>query len=355
MAGSGGQPSCFPTPKQKFCGKSCPLKNDPSVGCAEPSCAPCALANAVAGCAASGQCNIQSCNQGFDDCNSDPSDGCEVNTASDPHNCGSCGQDCSATGGTTNWACIQGKCQISNCPAGKGDCDGNASNGCETNLATDAKNCSFCGNDCSAKVRHAAATCSSDTCGYTKCSAGWADCDGNKANGCEQDVATDPTHCGGCSTVCNSTHGQPACVGSNCAISCSPGWGNCRNGTSDGCETNLLTTTAHCGTCNTACENQHGTTSCSNGTCRPQCSGTYANCDGNNANGCETDTNTDSNNCAGCGKQCSGGQTCQNGSCKCPLGTVLNNNGTCCKAKGASCQQNSDCCGNNCHKDGKCG
>jgi hypothetical protein len=354
VAGSGGQPNCFPTPDQKFCGESCPPKDDPSFGCAEPSCAACSLPNAVAGCAGSGQCDIQSCSSGFSDCNNDPSDGCEVNTANDPHNCGSCGDDCSASGGATNWACNQGKCQVSNCPVGQGDCNSDASDGCETDLVSDAKNCSFCGNDCGATVQHAALTCSSSTCGYTKCDAGWADCDGNTANGCEQDVSTDATHCGGCNTVCNSTNGKAACVAGKCAITCNPGYGDCSNGTSDGCETDLLTSTAHCGKCNTACKNQYGSTSCSNGTCNPQCSSGYANCDGNKANGCEANTNRDGNNCGGCGKKCSGGQTCQGGSCACPSGTVPDN-GTCCKPKDASCYQNGDCCSNHCGHGHTCG
>lgn len=354
VAGSGGQPNCFPTPDQKFCGESCPPKDDPSFGCAGPSCAACALPNAVARCAASGQCDIQSCLQGFDDCDSDPSDGCEVNTANDPRNCGSCGNDCAAAGSATNWACNQGKCQVSNCPPGKGDCNGTASDGCEADLASDAKNCSFCGNDCGATVQHATPSCSSSACGYSKCNAGWADCDGDPANGCEQDIATDPSHCGSCNAVCDSTNGQAACVAGKCAITCNPGYGDCINGPSDGCETNTNTDRNHCGKCNIACTNPHGSTSCGGGRCRPQCSSPYADCDGNKANGCETNTNTDSSHCGGCGTKCSGGRTCQSGSCACPSGTVLNN-GSCCKPKDTACKQDGECCSNHCHHDGKCG
>ncbi len=359
IAGSGGQSNCFPSPTQKFCGKDCPSKDDPAHGCADPSCAACDLPNAVSNCAANGQCGVESCNPGFNDCDSDPSDGCEVNTDNDPHNCGSCGHDCFTPGDTTNWVCNQGTCEVSNCPTGKGDCNKDSKDGCEVTLTSDPKNCAFCGNDCSGTVQHAGATCANGTCGYSSCNLGWANCDGDATNGCEQDVATDPTNCGGCNKVCNSTNGQPACILGLCTIACNPGYGDCKNGPSDGCETNLGNDTAHCGKCNIACSNQHGTTSCSSGTCNPQCSSGYADCDGNKANGCETNTNTSNSNCGGCGTNCTGGRTCQTGTCKCGSNQVVYNNACCtpsCSGKtcgagdgcGGTCQSGSGCCTPSC-------
>ncbi len=319
-SGLGGTGSkCFPSPGQKFCGgQSCPMKDDPSHGCAQSSCSACAVPNAVANCASDGSCGIQSCNAGFSDCNSDAADGCETNTGSDPHNCGGCGHDCFSPGDTTNWLCNQGTCMASNCPTGKGDCNNNTSDGCETDLASDPNNCAFCGNDCSATVRHATPTCANGTCGYSKCDAGWADCDGNATNGCEQDIATDATNCGTCGTVCSGTNGHAACVAGQCTIGCNSGYGDCDGNVTNGCETHLSSNTSHCGSCSVACGNQNGTATCSNGTCSIVCQSGWMDCDANKTNGCETNIETDTKHCGSCSVACgnqNGTATCQGGTC----------------------------------------
>jgi len=74
--------------------------------------------------------------------------------------------------------------------------------------------------------------------------------------------------------------------------------------------------------CNPTCSNSHGTTSCSSsGTCRPSCSSGYDDCDGNTANGCETQLGTTSN-CGSCGDACSSG-TCNGGVCGSSSKTTL--------------------------------
>ncbi len=59
-----------------------------------------AHAKAVCG---SGSCGLL-CESGWSDCNNDPSDGCEINTASDPNHCGTCGLSCNGV------ACVAGTC-----------------------------------------------------------------------------------------------------------------------------------------------------------------------------------------------------------------------------------------------------
>jgi len=44
-------------------------------------------------------------------------------------------------------ACVQGNCMIS-CDAGFDDCDGDPTNGCETDLMNDDFNCGTCGRRC---------------------------------------------------------------------------------------------------------------------------------------------------------------------------------------------------------------
>lgn len=369
-SGSAGA-DCFPMPDQKFCGGSlCPAKTDPAHGCANSSCATCSVSNATAACAADGTCTIGTCNTGFADCDGNAGNGCEINTDQDPKNCGGCGHDCFATNPSTNWVCQGGQCAVSTCPSGKGDCNGNSSDGCETSLASDPKNCAFCGNDCSTAVQHATATCANSKCGYSTCDAGWADCDGNPANGCEQDVATDPNHCGACGNACSATNGLPACVNGSCTIACDTGYGNCDGNAKNGCETNLKTSPNHCGSCSTACSTTNAIPSCVSGSCQLSCQAGFSDCDNNKSNGCEKNTSTDVNNCGTCGYTCgahvfhTSGVACTAGTCSytgsCNAGWAdcdnnkangceadLTNNATCGNCA-TSCKGGQNCVGGTC-------
>jgi hypothetical protein len=71
------------------------------------------------------------------------------------------------------------------CPVGWADCDGNPANGCEARLGSDAANCGACGHACSAPgAPNTVAACSSGVCGAA-CAPGFTDCDGDTQNGCE--------------------------------------------------------------------------------------------------------------------------------------------------------------------------
>ncbi|OJY23773.1 MAG: hypothetical protein BGO98_17675 [Myxococcales bacterium 68-20] len=58
-----------------------------------------------------GACAMR-CNEGRADCNHSQVDGCEVDTASDPRNCGACGHTCDAVAGQ---ACVNGLCVVEPC------------------------------------------------------------------------------------------------------------------------------------------------------------------------------------------------------------------------------------------------
>jgi len=58
-----------------------------------------------------GKC-VRDCIDGFADCNGAESDGCEIDTKSDPRNCGGCGITCDLTLGQ---ACVAGKCVVEPC------------------------------------------------------------------------------------------------------------------------------------------------------------------------------------------------------------------------------------------------
>lgn len=58
------------------------------------------------------------CSHGRADCNGNSADGCEVNTDSDPRNCGACGNVCDAVAGQ---ACVGGRCMVEPCDQGQPD------------------------------------------------------------------------------------------------------------------------------------------------------------------------------------------------------------------------------------------
>jgi hypothetical protein len=63
-------------------------------------------------------------------------------TTTDVNNCGWCGNACA--GSNVNWKCVASKCTMDACLDGWKDCDGNPSNGCETDIADDANSCGDC-------------------------------------------------------------------------------------------------------------------------------------------------------------------------------------------------------------------
>ncbi len=107
------------------------------------------------------------------------------------------------------------------CNAGFGDCDTSRTNGCETSTTTDIANCGACGRACAARA-NATASCSSGACAYA-CAAGFGDCDGNAANGCEAPLTAN-ANCGACGRscpcnagVCMTTGGLSASADQTCA------------------------------------------------------------------------------------------------------------------------------------------
>ena len=84
-----------------------------------------------------------------------------ANTQVDISNCGACGAVCGSTHATPE--CLKGKC-TEVCATGYSNCDNNAANGCEVQTATDVNNCGTCGNACAAGI-----PCSQGVCQYPEC------------------------------------------------------------------------------------------------------------------------------------------------------------------------------------------
>lgn len=121
-----------------------------------------------------------------------------VNTVVDPTNCGACMRSCTIARGTAG--CARGMCTVAACAIGFGNCDGEPSNGCEIALNVSTSNCGACGHVCT--VAHGTSTCISGACAVAACEMGFADCDRIASNGCETNLLDDVRNCRACSAPC---------------------------------------------------------------------------------------------------------------------------------------------------------
>jgi hypothetical protein len=260
-----------------------------------------------------------------------------ANTNTDPMNCGTCGNGCSAT----TPSCLSGAC-VQTCATDSGPVLTNCDNAC-VNLQTDPMHCGSCAIACTGGQQ-----CNSGVCG---CTAGQTPCNGQCVN-----VQTDLANCGACGNNCDSMPlpaGATAwsCSGGTCSTTCmSATPTRCPNGSC----VDLTNDSANCGTCGNVC----GVGAwCVNGACA--CPAGQAYCNG----ACVADQ-TDPNNCGACGHVCGTGVDCSAGTCVCTGGLthcgngcidVLTDNANCgrcdllCSA-GTTCQHGS--C--QCYNGGRC-
>ncbi|KAI8471087.1 MAG: hypothetical protein J3K34DRAFT_468555 [Monoraphidium minutum] len=264
---------------------------------------PTGLPNVASMRCAAGACAIVACADGFADCDGALANGCEVDTNTDAANCGACGQKAALTNAAA--ACMGGAPAVASCARGFADCDGQAANGCETDVASDPQNCGGCGAVASA-LNAASATCDRGVPRPASCSAGFADCDCSTGNGCETDLRVDVLNCGYCKRTVSYANAAPACVGGVPTLgACNAGFANCNGNATDGCEVNTNTSVAHCGACGAAVTLPNTVPACAGGVrAIGACNAGFANCDGLVANGCEVNLATSAGNCGACGTVC---------------------------------------------------
>lgn len=123
-----------------------------------------------------------------------------VDLSSDTANCGACGRAC-ATAPHTDVSCDFGMC-VSACVAGWADCDGRDATGCEQRIDDDTANCGACGHACTDAPANALPACLAGVCRFA-CRAGYGDCDADPTNGCELPLV-DPANCGACGRACQA-------------------------------------------------------------------------------------------------------------------------------------------------------
>jgi hypothetical protein len=190
------------------------------------------------------------------------------------------------------------------CPPGYANCDGNPANGCETSLRSNPRHCGACGRRCT--FPHGVAACRYGECTLDRCEDPYGDCDTSRTNGCEVDLSRANDHCGSCRHPCASPNARLTCVDRVCVLdTCEPGFADCRRDDGVQCETNTSTDPSNCGGCDRVCAAPNAIMRCNGGGCEIQaCVGAFADCDGRVENGCEVDTASDTLNCGRCANRC---------------------------------------------------
>lgn len=206
-----------------YCDRGCydPRSDDDYCGNCETHCDPTnggapELPNAYYGCVNS-TCGNMKCNPYFADCDQKTANGCEIYLV-DNANCGACGNAC-----PTGQECRLDTNMVPQCmcPSDKTYCelgcfgDGVCMGTC-ADLTSDRYNCGACGVDCYIPARNAVGVCNYGSC-VMNCNDGRADCNNSQSDGCETNIDSDPKNCGACGRVCDAVAGQ-ACVGGRCAV-----------------------------------------------------------------------------------------------------------------------------------------
>ena len=233
---------------------------------------------AADGCVAVGE---EMCNDNDDDCDGLVDE--ELDTTTDPRNCGGCGTECVlpfAFPGCAASECVIERCEIGHhdlngvpadgceyecppsgdelCDERDNDCDGASDEGFD--LTSDLEHCGMCGNTCT--FANATASCVDSACVRGTCNTGFIDLDGDPDNGCELrctptgaescngvdddcdtnvdedfDTATDPLNCGVCTRRCDFANATGTCSAGVCGIGmCDPGFFDIDGDENTGCE-----------------------------------------------------------------------------------------------------------------------
>ena len=241
------------------------------------------------------------CPTGYADCDGLLINGCEVDIGT-IQDCGACGNTCPSAPNAVP-SCQSGQCGLV-CQSGYADCDGNPANGCEVDLLSATSDCGACGNTCGAAANSTQA-CLAGQC-QLQCAGGFADCDGDASNGCEASLGSND-HCGGCGNACpvaqaNTTVTCLMPAQAACEIACAPGFADCDGDPSNGCEASLGDN-GSCGGCGNVCGDANAVAVCTGSACNLTCTLGFASCDGAAATGCETPLDT-TTHCGACGNAC---------------------------------------------------
>ena len=272
--------------------------------------------------------NVSVCLQGSRMCSSGQWGAC-VTTAGSAE-LSACGSACAPCGPGAN-QCLDGQCACGTaaaCSSGAPTCCGAGDSSACTNLTTDMSHCGSCGNACTPGARlNVTPGCSEGRCTFTCSSPRYEDCNRDAGDGCEADLNTQTAACGSCTNTCPvPAGGAAACDAGTCEKLCPGGASLCNSDTT--CIPN--TDPNNCQSCGKVCPSSPPNAVADAGTCMGDagctftCAAGYSDCNHHDAggwtDGCETPTSGDMNNCGGCGALCvnDGGVDpleCYNGQC----------------------------------------
>jgi len=136
---------------------------------------------------------------GFTDYDGEAITGCEAKLQKDVNHCGSCGNVCDLSNADSE--CVGGECVIASCMEGFDNCVSNLSTGCETNLQTNALHCGSC--DKVYALLNGNPNCVEGEFEVDNCLDGFASCDDKSSDSCETNLKTDENNCGSCGTICD--------------------------------------------------------------------------------------------------------------------------------------------------------
>lgn len=306
-------------------------------------------------------------------------------------NCGTCGMNCRNLAGVDidRVTCARGACVLDGaCLAGRGDCNGSATDGCETDL-TRPVSCGVCGHACSGSTPACSMVMGDGGSTTRACTSGCTPMTPTRCGGTCVDTASDIMHCGGCGQACLApVGGRAACSAGVCALSCSAGMHLCDSrcvadddpntcgsrcapcpsgpvGSSPVClsrvcdfvcDTGLhrcggacisTTSPSGCGTSCSPCPTAaNADPTCDGMRCSFRCRAGFADCDRDPSNGCEADL-TNPTTCNRCDNRCtppsnatatcdgtSCGFTCASGFHRCGTSCLSNTSPAAC---GSSC------------------
>ncbi len=140
-----------------------------------------------------------------------------------------------------------------------------------------------------------------------ECGPGFADCNQLSEDGCEVNLNESALHCGACGTVCSSVAIEGACQEGQCVVrKCQDKTRrDCNGEFADGCETDISADTQHCGDCKMRCSDEGARkVACDAGTCLLTCKRGRSDCDQDAGTGCEAELAKDPKNCGACGVSC---------------------------------------------------
>jgi hypothetical protein len=215
---------CGCPPGLTYCGGNCvdTLSDDMHCGgcnteCESPpgACSP-LQPNTKYGCF-QGQCGRKKCQDEYADCNGDlgqsscGGDGCEVHGLNTKDNCGDCGIKCTkpyeeCVDEGNGWECAV-PCER----FGKVLCGDEC-----VDLLNDVGACGACSSGCKPSGPNQVGSCKKGVCSY-ECVPGFADCNGDSTDGCETNLNTHPGNCGACGNSCDTQAGQP-CIEGKCLM-----------------------------------------------------------------------------------------------------------------------------------------